>query len=494
MIASHERLQTQLESSEPVYGINTGFGSMAHVVVHHDFLSDLQRRLVRSHASGVGEPLRVADTRALMVARLNALAKGYSGVRPAVAECLVMWLNQPLTPWVPSIGSLGASGDLTPLAHVALALIGEGAVWEGDHATRAALEVLTERAMSPLVLAPKEGLALINGTSAMTGMAALVIDDGWAQVEQAEVIAALSLQALRGSVSPFASAGHDRARPHAGQCASAAHMRDLLRESDLARSHADLQSALGQAPCGDAPSTRDGSQLLQDAYSLRCIPQVLGAVRDALRFAEGVVETELNSANDNPLLMPDGTLFHGGNFHGQPVALAMDTVAIALTQLGVMAERRLHRLLNPHLSHGLPEFLTSRDTGLNSGFAGAQYPATALVAENRLLANPSSIQSVPANNDNQDVVSMGLIAARHARRILDNNRSILSIEVLAAAQGVDLRGGRHRLSPATRGAYDRVRQCASFLAEDRPMSGAIEACRRALADGLFRGARDGALG
>jgi len=466
----------------PVYGVTTGYGEMIYMLVDQSNEVELQTNLVRSHSAGVGPLFAQDEARAIVAARLNALAKGHSAVRPELLERIALYLNLGLIPAIPEIGSLGASGDLAPLAHVASTLIGEGYLLR-DGGRVPTGQVLRERGIVPLELRFKEGLALINGTSAMTGLGALVVGRGLDQVRQAEIVTALVIEALQGSTSPFLPEGHDIARPHQGQIDTAANMRALMRESDLAVEHGDLRRQV-QDSREDGKSVQRTHVYLQKAYSLRAIPQVLGAVRDTLYHATGKLDIELNSANDNPLFFEGREVFHGANFHGQPIAFVMDFVTIALTQLGVLSERRTNRLLNRHLSYGLPEFLVRGDPGLNSGFAGAQYPATALVAENRTIG-PASTQSVPSNGDNQDVVSMGLISARNARRVLRNNNVILAVEYLAAAQAVDLSGRYDRLSPAATAAYDALRAVVPTLDHDRYMADEIEQVAASLADGTL---------
>jgi histidine ammonia-lyase len=453
---------------------------MVYMLVDVSKEVELQTNLVRSHSAGVGPRFAVDEARAMVAARVNAFAKGYSAVRPEVLQRLVLYLNLGITPAIPEIGSLGASGDLAPLSHVACTLIGEGYVLRDGRQVPTG-EVLREHGIEPLQLRFKEGLSLINGTSAMTGLGALIIGRAFEQVRQAEIIAALVLETMQASTSPFLAEGHDLARPHQGQIDSAANMRALMSGSGLVVTHADLRrQAADQAAPGNG--VRRTEVYLQKAYSLRAIPQVLGAVRDTLTHAAQTVEIELNSANDNPLFFAGQEVFHGANFHGQPVAFVMDYVTIALSQLGVLSERRTNRLLNRHLSNGLPDFLVAGDTGLNSGFAGTQYPATALVAENRTIG-PASTQSVPSNGDNQDVVSMGLIAARNARRVLRNNATILAVELLAAAQAVDLAGRREQLGQASRAAYDTVRAMVPTLDHDRFMADELDLVTTALSEG-----------
>ncbi|MFE2344449.1 tyrosine 2,3-aminomutase [Streptomyces sp. NPDC059431] len=481
--AAKSRVQFEkiVEEGAPVYGVTTGYGEMIYMQVDKSKEIELQTNLVRSHSAGVGPLFAEDEARAIMAARLNALSKGYSAVRPELLERLALYLNENITPAIPEIGSLGASGDLAPLSHIAGTLIGEGYVLQ-DGRRRPTAEVLAEKGIEPLQLRFKEGLALINGTSAMTGLGSLVVSRALDQVRQAEIGTALVLEALQGSTSPFQPEGHDIARPHQGQIDTAANMRALLSGSGLMVEHAELRRQAQEQRSGDGVSRTE--VYLQKAYTLRAIPQVVGAVRDTLYHAVEKLTIELNSSNDNPLFFDGKEIFHGANFHGQPIAFAMDFVMLALTQLGVFSERRTNRLLNRHLSDGLPEFLVANDPGLNSGFAGAQYPATALVAENRTIG-PASTQSVPSNGDNQDVVSMGLIATRNARRVLSNNTRILAVEFLAAAQAVDLSGRYEKLSPTGKATYDQIRSLVPTLSADRYMSDDIELVAAALSRGDF---------
>lgn len=461
----------------PVYGVTTGYGEMIYMVVDPSKEVELQTNLVRSHSAGVGPAFPEPEARAIVAARLNALAKGHSAVRPELLTRLELYLNQRITPAIPELGSLGASGDLAPLAHLASTVLGEGYVLR-DGRPVATAGVLREHGLSPVELRFKEGLALINGTSAMTGVGGLVVSRALDQVRQAEIVTALVIEALQGSTSPFLPEGHDLAKPHPGQVDTAANLRSLMRASRLTVEHAELRQRLAAARRSEAAVQRT-DVYLQKAYSLRAIPQVLGGVRDTLYHARDTLEIELNSANDNPLFFEGREVFHGANFHGQPVAFVLDYVTIALTQLGVISERRTNRLLNRHLSYGLPEFLVTGDPGLHSGFAGTQYTATALVAENRTIG-PASTQSIPSNGDNQDIVSMGLIAARNARRVLSNNDTILAVELLAAAQAVDLSGRYRALSPAARAAYELTRSLAQTLDRDRYMADELVAVSAAL--------------
>ncbi|MFI6054501.1 tyrosine 2,3-aminomutase [Streptomyces violascens] len=480
-----ELFEATVRAGYPVYGVTTGYGEMIYMLVDTDKEVELQTNLVRSHSAGVGPLFSEREARAILATRLNALAKGYSAVRPELLQRLALYLTEGITPAIPEIGSLGASGDLAPLAHLAATVIGEGYVLRDGERVETG-PVLRSLGIEPLRLRFKEGLALINGTSAMTGIGCLVAGRAMDQVRQAEIATGLVVEVMRSSASPFQPEGHDLARPHRGQMETAANLRVLTRGSGLLRDHRELRREAQQSKrAGDQVTRTD--VYIQKAYSLRAIPQILGAVRDTLYHAQEKLEIELNSANDNPLFFGgDGIeeVFHGANFHGQPIAFVMDYTTIALTQLGVLSERRTNRLLNRHLSDGLPEFLVAGDPGLNSGFAGAQYPATALVAENRTIG-PASTQSVPSNGDNQDVVSMGLISARNARRVLANNQRILAVELLAAAQAVDISDRRDGLSPVARATYDTVRGHVPFLDKDRWMSDDIETVAAALGRAEF---------
>lgn len=487
---SRQSFEDIVSQNIPIYGVTTGYGEMIYMLVGTDKETELQTNLVRSHSAGVGPLFAEHEARAIVSARLNALAKGHSAVRPVVLERLAFYLNNGIIPAIPEMGSLGASGDLAPLAHIACTLIGEGYVLREGKGVPTG-DVLREKGVEPLSLKFKEGLALINGTSAMTGLGALVVSHAWNQARYAEIVAALAIETIRGSNSPFLAEGHDIARPHRGQIDTATNMRALMRGSALTVDHAELRDEVaGQKDVGEGV---ERTQIyLQKAYSMRAVPQIIGAVRDTLFHANDKLNIELNSANDNPLFFEGQEIFHGANFHGQPIAFVMDYVTIALTQLGVLSERRTNRLLNRHTSYGLPEFLVSGEPGLNSGFAGAQYPATALVAENRTIA-PASTQSVPSNADNQDVVSMGLIAARNARRVLQNNDKILAVEFLAAAQAVDLSGRYDGLSPVGKVTYEAVRAVVPKLEEDRFMSDDIEKVAAAVASGEILRAVTGAV-
>ena len=462
--ASRRAVEAAIASGQTIYGINTGFGKLANVRVPADQLDELQANLIRSHAAGVGDPLPADVVRGLMLLRANVLLRPTSGVRPALVEALVALLNAKLVPRVPEQGSVGASGDLAPLSHVALALMGEGEMLDGADA-KPASAALTVAGLRPFSFAPKEGLAFINGTQAQTALLALLVHDARILWRTSVGAAAMSLEALRGTPVPLDPRIHT-ARPHPGQVAAAALMRALLEESEIRESH------------------RENDPRVQDAYSLRCAPQVFGAVADAIAFAERTAEVELNASTDNPLVFEDGEVLSGGNFHGQPVAQALDFLAIALTTLQAIAERRVERLVNPDLSQGLPAFLTA-DPGLSSGYMMVQITAASLVAESRAIAMPASIGSIPTDANQEDFVPMGMAAAWKARRILANARRVVAAELLCGAQGLEyvkpLAPGRGvgRLYARLRGLTPSVPP----LGRDRPPTPDLERLARAVADG-----------
>ena len=449
LAASRTAVESAVARGETIYGINTGFGKLANVRIDAGDLDRLQANLIRSHAAGVGTPLPRDVVRAMMLLRANVLIRPTSGVRPALVEALLAFLNSGLIPWVPEQGSVGASGDLAPLSHLALALMGEGGVMTEDGSPAPAGPALAEAGLSPYRFGPKEGLAFINGTQAQTAVLALLVHDARVLWRTAVGAAAMSLEALRGTPTPFDARIHD-ARPHPGQRETAALLRSLLEESAIRESH------------------REGDTRVQDAYSLRCTPQVLGAVADAISFAEQTARIELNASTDNPLVFGDEVL-SGGNFHGQPVAQALDVLAIGLTTLQAIAERRVERLVNPDLSQGLPAFLTA-DPGLSSGFMMVQITAASLVAESRAIAHPASIGSIPTDANQEDFVPMGMAAAWKTRRILANAQRVVASEFYCAAQGLEF---LQPLSPGRGVAelYRRIRvgpDPVLPLAADRP--------------------------
>lgn len=464
MEASRSVLESLLERGETAYGINTGFGKLSDVRIEPDQLEALQRNLVRSHACGLGEPLPEDEVRAMLLLRANVLAKGLSGVRPVVVEALVAMLNGRVHPVIPARGSVGASGDLAPLAHLALALIGEGEAFFGGERV-AASAALKEAGIEPLRLSAKEGLALLNGTQAMAGVGALALARALRVVELFDLAGAMSLEALKGSPSPF-DERVQAARPHAGQVAAAEHLRRLLAQSEIRESH------------------RYGDPRVQDAYCLRCMPQVHGAARGALAHVREVIEIETGSATDNPLIFSDGAeIISGGNFHGAPLALALDYAAIAMTDLMSISERRIDRLINPDINEGLPAFLSSH-AGVSSGLMIAHVAAAALLNEAKVLAHPASVDSVPTSGGKEDHVSMGMTAALKLRQIAQNAEHALAIELIAATQGLEY---RLPLKPALEvgRATVAVREVVAPLIEDRVLSGDIERLAREIRAGKF---------
>src|SRR5262252_1923994 len=436
----------------PAYGINTGFGTLAEVRIDRKDLRTLQRNLLLSHAAGVGAPLPVPEARALLLLRCNVLAKGYSGIRPRTLQLALDMLNRGVIPVVPERGSVGASGDLAPLAHLALVLIGEGEAYV-DNDRLPGHAALARAGLEPVVLEAKEGLALVNGTQAMCAVGALALLRGEALAQVADLAGAMTLEGLLGSHRPFLPPIH-AARPHPGQAAVAEHLRRLLRDSEIVESHADCSK-------------------VQDPYSLRCMPQVHGAARDGLQHARSVLSIEVNSATDNPLVFPEQDLVvSGGNFHGQPVSLALDVLAIACTQRSAISGGRVEQLVNPALS-GLAPFLAN-NSGLNSGFMIAQVTSAALVAESRVLSHPASVDSIPSSAGREDHVSMGMTAALKARQVVDFTRTCLAVEVLVAAQALEMRKPL-RPGRGVAAAHACVRQVVPPMEEDREIHRDIEA-------------------
>jgi histidine ammonia-lyase len=449
-----------------VYGVNTGFGKLSDVSIKASELRDLQLNLVRSHSCGLGQPLSVPEARAMLVLRANVLAAGFSGARPVVIDKLIELLEKGVTPVIPEKGSVGASGDLAPLAHLASTVIGEGDAFFGTERLSSALAL--ERAqIEPLQLEVKEGLALLNGTQAMGAVGGLALFRAERLAQLADVAGAMSLEALRGTPVAFDERIHN-ARPHAGQLAVAAHLRSLLEDSEIRKSHV----------------TNDPR--VQDAYSLRCMPQVHGAVRDALSHARETLEIESGSATDNPLVFSDtGEVLSGGNFHGAPVALVLDYAAIAVTDLMSITERRIDRLVNPDSNEGLPPFLTSQP-GISSGFMMLQVSAVALLNEAKVLAHPASIDNVPTDGGKEDHVSMGMTSATKLRAIVDLAEMVAAIELLTAAQALDFRAP---LQPGkgVKLAYDTIRAAVQHTEADRSMASDIEKIAGLIRDNFFDG-------
>lgn len=440
-----------------VYGVTTGFGALADTTIGHSDLARMQLALLRSHAAGVGEPLAAPYVRALLLLRARTIAAGYSGCRVELPRRLLELLERDLLPVVPSKGSVGASGDLAQLAHVALPLVGEGRLRApGDPVQgRPAADVLAEHGLTPLTLAPKEGLTLINGTEPMQALLAIAVHDADILLRVADVVCALTVEVLLGTDRAY----DERVqviRPHPGQLASAANLRALLAGSPLLASH------------------RTSTHAVQDSYSLRCAPQVHGAARDVLTHCRRVIEIELGAIVDNPVVVPDGEVISTGNFHGQPLGFAADMLAMAVAETGSISERRTYRMLDPATSRGLPPFL-SPDAGTNSGFMLAQYTAASLVSENKVLCHPASVDSIVTSGNQEDHVSMGWHAVRKALDVLDNVRGVLAIELLCAAQAADLRASVAGPSPAGRAVLDRLRQDVATTGADREMAPQIRA-------------------
>jgi histidine ammonia-lyase len=457
MLRSRELIDRLAAGDAPIYAVNTGVGLLANVRIAREQLDQLQRNVIRSHSAGVGDPLSREVVRAMMLIRANVLAMGFSGIRPAVAQALCGLLARGVTPVVPSQGSVGASGDLAPLAHMALVLIGEGEA-EFDGAVYAGGEALSLAGLEPIVLQPKEGISLINGTQAMLAIGCLELQAAERLADTADVICAMTLDALRGTPRAFDERIH-RARPHPGQSRSAARLRKLLEGSEIRQSHIECRR-------------------VQDAYSLRCAPQVHGAVRDALTEARRVFAVELNSATDNPLVFGNEIL-SGGNFHGEPLAFQLDFLGVALNALAGISERRIDRLVNPALNEELPAFLAGHP-GLESGLMMTQVTAASLVAENRVLAHPASTGSITTSGNKEDFVSMGMTSATKFQRIVRNTRAVLAIEALTAARGLDLLAPLKTSRPLEE-ARERIRSVSPPIEADRPFYRDIKAIEELLA-------------
>jgi len=454
--ASRAVIENILASGQTVYGVNTGFGAMSSVVIPPEQVDQLQVNLVLSHCAGTGETLDIPAVRAMILLRANTLAKGFSGVRPVVIETLLAMLNKGVYPVVPSQGSLGASGDLAPLAHMSAVLIGEGeALYNNKKLSGSA--AMKQADIPILTLKAKEGLALLNGTQMMTALGVLTLLEAETLADIADLAGAMTIEAVMGSHKPF-DERIVNVRPHAGHAASAKKIRGYLQNSRIAHAHENCSK-------------------VQDAYSLRCIPQVHGACRDALAYVRKVLEIEINAATDNPLVFPDGSVISQGNFHGEPVAMALDLLGIALAELASISERRMDKLMNPVFSE-LPAFLVppTEQAGLNSGMMIVHYAAASLVSENKILAHPAVVDSIPTSNDKEDHVSMGATAARKAQKILTHTQWVLASELLCAAQGLEYHGD---LKPGdgVKKAYDQIRGVVAPLKTDRILSGDVEKIR-----------------
>ena len=460
-----------VDEQKVVYGITTGFGKFSDVVISKEETHTLQRNLIISHACGVGEPLEEDIVRAIMLLRINNLSQGYSGVRVETLNTLVGMLNNDVHPIIPEKGSLGASGDLAPLAHMVLTMIGEGeAIHNGKRMTSkeamnlAGVDILPE-------LSSKEGLALINGTQVMTAIGALTTYDAMNLLKLADVALSLTMESLNGITCAMDERVH-LVRAHRGQINTAKNVLDILSESEM--------------------TTKQGDLRVQDAYSLRCSPQIHGASKDAIEYVRNKINIEINSVTDNPIIFPEQEdVISGGNFHGQPMALSFDFLGIALSEIANISERRLERLVNPALSNGLPAFLT-KNGGVNSGFMIVQYSAASLVSENKVLAHPASVDSIPSSANQEDHVSMGTIAARKAKEIMENTRNVLAMEILGAVQAIDLRG-KKKLGIGTEAAYNIVRSHINFIEEDIVMYKEINKCDEIIKKNLIVEAVEKAL-
>jgi len=459
MLATRAVVAGIVERNDVVYGVTTGFGKLSNFSIPPDKLAQLQVNLVRSHAAGVGPELPEHEVRAMMLLRANVMAKGFSGARPDLPELICAMLNAGLWPVVREQGSVGASGDLAPLAALAVTLIGEGELHAVDGRLLPSAQALQFAGLAPVTLGPKEGITLINGTQTHTAIAALAVAEARTLWQAAHAAGAMSLEALMGTPTAFDARIHD-ARGQAGQVESAALLRALLAGSPLRESH------------------RDNDPRVQDAYALRCMPQVHGPVLDAIMFAEGLIGRELNAATDNPLVFDNGEMLSGGNFHGQAVAMALDFLAIAMTNLATIAERRIDRLVHPDLNEGLPPFL-SATAGVSSGFMMAQVSAAALASECKVLSHPASVDTIPTDGSKEDVVPMAMGAAWKLRRIIGNVRNVLAIELMCAAQGLDCRRPL-RSSAAVERAHGAVRRVVAPLAEDRVLTPDILALAAAI--------------
>ncbi|ADQ67033.1 histidine ammonia-lyase [Halogeometricum borinquense DSM 11551] len=480
VVASRERVAEIVESGQAVYGLNTGFGQLVDTRIEESEIEQLQTNLLRSHASGAGRALDTEEVRSLLLTRLNALVKGYSGVREIVVDHLATMLNERIHPVVRSRGSLGASGDLAPLAHLALVLIGEGeATVSGEHGERERLsgaEALATAELEPLTLAPKEGLALINGTQLTTGVAALLVVDAERLAEAADAAGALTTEVTMGTTANCDPAIH-RVRPHGGQAAVAEHIQELTANSEIVESHANCDR-------------------VQDAYSVRCLPQVHGAVRDAIEHLREAVEIELNSATDNPLVFDaenadnratgtdDAVVISGGNFHGEPLALRLDYLVSALTELAAISERRVDRMVNPNIQEDhLPPFL-AEDSGLNSGFMIPQYTAASLINEIRATGRPS-MDNTPVSGGQEDHVSMSATSAFSAKSVLENARTVVAVELLTGSQASEFVDDSLAHGRGTSVVYELVREVSPPVTEDRSLDADIEAVAELVATGLL---------
>lgn len=461
--SSRKVIEKVIKDKAVVYGVNTGFGNFKNKIITSEDIKTLQKNLIRSHSTGVGDLLSTEQSRAIMLVRLNSLSQGYSGVRLEFLEFVCDLLNKGITPVIPSKGSVGSSGDLAPLSHAGLVLMGEGEAWYRGKIVKSS-EALKSEKLNPIIFEAKEGLAWNNGTSAMTGIAALTFDRAEKLLDLADLGCSLTLEAICGVTDAFDPNVH-RIRPHTGQSQSAKNIISFIQGSKLVNSEKDR---------------------VQDSYTLRCAPQVHGAVRDACQYVKLVIETELNSVTDNPLVFSDsGKVLSGGNFHGEPMAIALDTLGIAISELANISERRTAKLVDPATNEGLPAFLIDKEkAGLNSGLMISQYTAAALVSENKVLAHPASVDSIPTSANQEDHVSMGTIAARKAFEIVKNTEDVLAIEFLTACQAIDFRDPE-KLGRETKKIYKSIRKISPFISEDRELAEDISKIRKILFQGAF---------
>ena len=469
ILKSRKVVDDFVENEDVVYGITTGFGKFSDVTISKEESKTLQKNLIISHSVGAGKPFDSEVVRGIILLRINNLAKGYSGARLETIQTMIELLNRRVHPIIPEKGSLGASGDLAPLSHMVLPMIGLGkAEYEGEIMT--GQEAMKKAGIPVIELTAKEGLALINGTQVMTALAALTVYDSFNIIKTADIAVALSFEAQNGIIDALDQRLHD-IRPHKGQIDTARVLTELLTGSKM--------------------TTKQGEIRVQDAYSLRCVPQVHGASKDAINYVKEKIEIEINSVTDNPIIFPETNEgISGGNFHGQPMALSLDFLGIALSELANISERRIERLVNPTLS-GLPAFLVEHG-GLNSGFMIVQYSAAALVSENKILAHPASVDSIPSSANQEDHVSMGTIAARKAKEIMENVRRVLAMEIMCACQGIDLRGNKG-LGAGTRPVYEEVRKVVPMLKEDRPIYEDINKCEELIINGTITKACEGRI-
>lgn len=468
---SRKLLEEHISKKKIIYGVTTGFGPLCMNIVSNHATEQLQKNLIRSHSSGAGNAFSEIEVRAMMSVTANSLARGFSGIKVETLQSFIDVMNAGIVPVVPQLGSVGASGDLNPLSHIALTLMGEGkATYKGKIISSE--EALSAAGIDKVQLSHKEGLALINSTATMTGLAALAVHRAEKMLKVIVAASALAVESLSGISDAFDERLH-KLRPHEGQIIVAKQISQFLKDSRLVVTYPDIEKKIQKSMNMTNSDVTTIGISVQDPYSLRCVPQILAGVHDIIKYVRGVVETEMNSVLDNPIVDASGDMLHGGNFHGQPIAMVMDFLSIGLAEIGILSERQTALVLNQHTNNGLPPFLNKDKAGLNSGLMGMQYLATACTAENLSLCFPVSLQSITTNAYNQDVVSMGTIAARKAHTISSNLEKILAVEMICMAQAIDIRGSE-RLGAGTRQIYRKIRQTTKPIDEDRPMYQDIE--------------------